>query len=132
MKNRIESPKHGTVRSFLRVAGPVTALAGLILIAIGMISFFSAMGNFEPPRYFWCAFAGMPVAFVGIVMCKLGYFGAVVRYIAAESAPVAKDTVNYMAEGTQEGVRTVARAVAQGVRDAQAGRSPPAGDDPRP
>jgi hypothetical protein len=93
---------------------------------VGGISFFSAFGDGGgPPRLFWCVFLGMPTLFVGIVMCKLGYIGAVARYIAAESAPVAKDTVNYMAEGTQDGVRTVARSVAEGIRDAQ---SKPASD----
>ena len=43
--------------------------------------------------------------------------GAFSRYIAAEQAPVAKDTINYLAEGTQDAVRTTARAVAQGVAE---------------
>jgi hypothetical protein len=32
---------------------------------------------------------------------------------------VAKDTVNYMAEGTKDAVKTVAQAVAEGVQEAQ-------------
>jgi len=116
---KLESPKHQAVRSFLRVAGPLTALAGIVLIAIGMISFFAAMGEYAPPRFFWCAFLGMPVLFVGVVMCKFAYIGTVARYVAAETAPVAKDAVNYMAEETQEGVKTVARAITEGIREGQ-------------
>jgi hypothetical protein len=41
--------------------------------------------------------------------------GAVGRYMAGEMAPVAKDTFNYMADGTQDGIRTVARAVGEGL-----------------
>ena len=114
---KLESPKHQSARSFLRVAGPLIAVAGLVLMAVGFISFFAAMNGDGSPRYFWCAFLGMPVLFVGIVMCKFAFIGSVARYVAAETAPVAKDTVNYMAEGTQEGVKTVARAVGEGIRE---------------
>jgi hypothetical protein len=123
VNNKIAAPKHDGVRLFLRVFGPLLTLAGLIFIAVGMISFFSAFGSFGPPRYFWCCFVGTPILFIGFVMCKFGYFGSIVRYIAAESAPVAKDTVNYMAEGTAGAVKTVARAVAEGVQEAQSKRT---------
>lgn len=128
--NKIESPKHNAARSFLRVGGPLLALAGLIFLAIGMISFFSAFENHEPPKLFWCGFVGMPLLFVGIVMCKFGYFGAVMRYLAAESAPVAKDTINYMADGTKDAVKTVARSVSEGVLEAQAKNSGPPRQNP--
>ncbi len=121
--NTIESQKHKPVRSFLRIAGPLFALAGVVFVAIGLISFFSAFGGFEPPKFFWCIFAGMPLLFAGIVMSQYGYFGAVARYIAAESAPVARDAVNYMAEGTKEAVKTVAGAVAEGVEEARTKKS---------
>lgn len=117
--NNLQSPKHTAVRSFLRVAGPILALIGLGFIGLGTISFFSAFGSFEPPKLFWCAFVGIPLLFSGIVLCKFGYFGAVARYMAAEIAPVGKDTVNYMAEGTKDAVKTVARAVAEGVHEAR-------------
>jgi hypothetical protein len=84
-----------------------------------MISFFSAFGGSGPPRLFWCCFVGMPILFVGIVMCKFGYLGAVARYVAAESAPVAKDTINYVAQETQGAVKTIARSVAEGVQQAR-------------
>jgi hypothetical protein len=121
MKNSIEARGHESARTFLRIAGPIIAGIGLILIIIGAASFFSAFGGDRGfPGLFWCIFLGMPALFVGIVMCKFGYVGAVIRYMAAETAPVARDTVNYVAEGTQEGVRTIARSVAEGVAEAQA------------
>ena len=45
---RLPSPQHQAVRSFLRIAGPVTALVGLIFLIVGMVSFFSSFGSFEP------------------------------------------------------------------------------------
>ena len=59
------------------------------------------------------------------MMCLFGFVGAFARYMAAEQAPVAKDTVNYMAENTQDAVRTVARVAAQGVTEGiQRGQGP--------
>jgi hypothetical protein len=41
------------------------------------------------------------------------------RYIAGESAPIAKDVVNYMGENTQPGVRAFTKAATDGFLDAQ-------------
>jgi uncharacterized membrane protein len=118
---RTPSPQHQAIRGFFRVAGPITALVGLFLIIVAMVSFFSSMGSFEPPRYFWCAFVGMPLLFVGIVMTKAGYLGAIYRYFAAEATPVATDAFNDMAEGAQPGLRAAARSITEGVEE---GRKP--------
>ena len=84
-------------------------------MAIGLISFFSAFGSFGPPRYFWCAFVGMPLIAVGAALSKFGYMGAVGRYVAGEIAPVAKDSVNYMAVESKDAIRHVAEAVGSGL-----------------
>jgi hypothetical protein len=88
--SKLQTPKHKGTRSFLRVAGLLVAAVGLVFLIIGMASFFSAFGGGGPPRLFWCCFVGMPLLFVGD-----------------------------LAEGTQGAVKTVARAVAEGVREAQ-------------
>src|SRR5690606_36938297 len=108
--NDLQSPNHSSARTILRVGGPALLAVGILLVLIGLASFFAAMGSFEPPRFFWCAFVGMPLMFVGFVMTMFGYFGAVQRYIAGESAPVAKDMVNYLGENTQPGVRAFTKA----------------------
>ena len=113
------SPNHRSARTILRVGGPLLLAMGLLLVVIGLASFFASMGSFEPPRYFWCGFVGMPLMFVGTVMTMFGYFGAFQRYVAGESAPVAKDVVNYMGENTQPGVRAFTKAATEGVLDAQ-------------
>lgn len=107
-------PKHNASRFILRVLGPTIAGIGMLLIIVGVASFFSAFGSFEPPRYFWCTFVGMPLLFVGVAMSMFGFFGAFARYVFGEAAPVHKDTFNYLAEGTKQGVRTIATAVGEG------------------
>lgn len=109
------NPEHLKVRGVLRKLGPAILLLGLAFMAVGLISFFSAMTSFGPPKYFWCMFVGMPLMFVGLVLTKVAYLGAVSRYMAAESAPVGKDTINYMVDGTKESIRDAAAAVRDGL-----------------
>ena len=52
-----------------------------------------------------------------------GFMGAVARYSAAEQMPVTTDAINDLAEGTQSAVKTVARAVAEGVDEARREKS---------
>jgi hypothetical protein len=118
-ENPLQSPHHSTVRTFLRVGGPIVALAGLIFMIVGIGNFFAAFGGHEPPRYFWCVFAGMPLLALGLTMCKFGYVGAFFRYLAGETAPVAKDTFNYVADGAQPGLRAVGKSIAEGVAQAE-------------
>jgi hypothetical protein len=118
-ENKLLSPHHTTARTVLRVGGPVIALVGLVFMIVGVGSFFSSFGTFEPPRYFWCVFAGMPLFMVGLVMCKFGYLGVIYRYAAGEAAPVAKDTFNYVAEESQPGVRALSKSITQGIAEGQ-------------
>ena len=118
-ENKLQSRQHLKVRTVLRLGGPATAVVGLTLMIIGFGSFFASVGSFEPPRFFWCVFAGMPLLFVGAVMCQFGYLGAFQRYVAGESAPVAKDVVNYMGENVQPGIKAVAKAITEGIIEGQ-------------
>ena len=116
--NEIKSPRHDGVRRFLRIGGPLILAIGGLFALVGFGSFFVSMFSHSgPPALFFCAFIGLPLMFVGGAMCMFGFVGAFSRYLAAEQAPVAKDAINYMADGTQEAVRTVARAAAQGVTE---------------
>jgi hypothetical protein len=111
------NPNHTAARGVLRVVGPALALVGLAFVVIGFGSFFAAFGSHDgPPRYFWCAFVGMPLMGVGLIISKFAFLGRIGRYVAGETAPVAKDAFNYLAEGTQQGVRDVAAAVGEGLR----------------
>jgi hypothetical protein len=118
-ENQLKSPHHDSTRQALRTWGPIVAGIGVLLTIIALVSFFSSMGEFESPRYFWCAFVGLPLIAVGLAMCKYGYLGSIVRYVAGETAPVAKDAVNYMGEGVQPGVKAVSKAVTEGILEAK-------------
>ena len=120
MSQELDS-SHGETRGVLRVLGPAVAVVGLILTIVGFASFFSAFGSGGPPSQFWCAFVGLPLLGVGLGICKFAFLGAVSRYVAGEVAPVGKDVVNYMAQGTKGAVRDLAAAVGEGLR----GGSPP-------
>ncbi len=111
-------PAHSAIRATLRVIGPLTVIAGGLLTVVAIGSFFGAVASFPSvgfPRYFWCAFVGLPLLSAGIVMCKFAFMGAVARYSAAEVAPVGKDTINYLADGTEESVEQVAAAIGRGL-----------------
>lgn len=111
-------PGHEDRRRPLRVLGPVVALIGLIFTIIGFGSFFASFGaqDMQGPRYFWCAFVGLPLIAIGLGICKFAFLGAFTRYVANEVAPVGKDVVNYMAAGTKDAVRDVAGAIGEGLR----------------
>jgi hypothetical protein len=109
-------PDHDAKRETLRIVGPAVLIAGLIFAAIGIGNFFASFGSFEPPRYFWCAFVGLPLIGLGASICKFAYFGAISRFMANEVAPVSTDVVNYMASGTKGSVRDLASAVGEGLR----------------
>jgi hypothetical protein len=116
--NDIKSARHGGLRKFLRIGGPILLAVGGLLALVGIASFFLSFARHSgPPTVFFCAFIGLPLMFAGAVMCMFGFMGTFSRYVAAEQAPVARDTINYMADGTQEAVRTVARVAAQGVSE---------------
>ena len=109
---------HKEIRSVLRIVGPCLLVVGGLFMLVGMISFFTSFGSFGPPRYFWCCFVGAPLMFFGFVITNMGFMGAISRYTAGESAPVAKDTFNYLADGTRDGVRDIAGAITEGVHRA--------------
>jgi hypothetical protein len=123
-QNQLKSPQHNTIRTVLRVCGPLVGALGLIFTIVGFGSFFSSFDGFEPAGYFWCAFVGLPLLFVALVMCMFGYVGAFYRYYAGEAAPVAKDAVNYMGEKVQPGVKAVAKAVTEGIIEGQKEQKP--------
>jgi hypothetical protein len=114
-ENRID-PGHAELRNTFRVVGPILLVIGGVFMAVGLVDFFGAFGGRHSPRFFWCLFLGMPFLFAGGVMMRFGYMGRIMRYMSQEIAPPAKDTFNYMADGTKDGIKTVAGAVAEGLR----------------
>jgi hypothetical protein len=119
-KSELELPRQAQVRTVLRRSGLSLLAIGLLLTIVGVASFFMAFGGSDFPRFFWCAFVGIPLIFLGSAMSMFGFAGSMQRYVVGEVAPVAKDALNYMGTNTQPGVRAVASAITSGVLDAQA------------
>jgi len=105
-------PGHKRARNVLRTLGPILVVLALVFIVLGIAGIFIVS-----PISIVLAFVGMPLLFVGSVMTMSGFIGRMARYQAGEMAPVAKDTFNYVAEGTSEGVKTMASALGQGLRE---------------
>ncbi len=85
-------------RSVFRVLGVLAVLAGLTLMVIAGMEFFTLEG-FEEPTRFWMFFVGMPLLAVGGWLLQAGFMGAGARYASGELAPVAKDTAHYLTDG---------------------------------
>jgi hypothetical protein len=113
-KSKID-PKHSTSRLVFRTVGPTIAGFGLLLTVIGFGSLLSSFGSHELPRNFWYAFVGLPLLCVGVAMSMFAFLASLSRYVSGEVTPVQKGTLNYLAEGVQDGVRTVATAIGEGL-----------------
>ncbi len=137
MRHNIDN-NHEEKRNTLRMLGGIILGIGIIFTLIGLFSFFSAMGSgpsfrhkpnisfqggvpsfSQPsgPRYFWCAFIGLPLCAIGGSMLKFGYMGSVARYASQELTPVATDSFNYVAKNASEGIREVASSIKEGLSD---------------
>lgn len=99
-KNNLE--QNPRLKKKLRIAGIIMISLGLLFMLISIIDFFIALGSFNRPNLFWLFFLAMPLIFAGSICLKFGYMGAVARYTSSELSPVAKDTINYMVDGTKD------------------------------
>lgn len=111
------NPAHTTQRATARTLGILLVVVGAIFSLIGFVDFFGAFGGNGIPTKFWCLFVGFPLLGIGSALLKVGYLGAMTRYVAGETAPVVKDTFDYLADGTAASVKKTARAVHDGLRD---------------
>jgi hypothetical protein len=68
MKTDLEARRWRVSRPRL---GPVLVLVGLALTLTAMINFLTTFGLFEPVRFAWCCWIGMPLFLVGIVLCDV-------------------------------------------------------------
>ena len=107
------SEKHLQMKSTFRTIGPLLLVSGVVCLIIAMVDFFT-LDFFEEPKYFWLFFVGMPIIFIGVIVTNAGYAQDAAKYMSREMAPVASETFNYIAEETQEGVETIAKAVQRG------------------
>lgn len=115
---------HRSKKIVFRIVGICSLVIGIILIAFFIGSFFDQRGQmgdnifpisrFNEPRID-LAFIGMPLIFIGFLFTSLGFAGDVLRYQAEEVAPVSKDVINYMVDGTKDSIKTVVRSIKEGL-----------------
>jgi hypothetical protein len=98
--------QQATVRSVLRVAGPVLLGLGLILTVIAFADFFSAFNNPRAgmPTNFWLGFIGLPLIGIGGAVTRAAYLGPASRYVAGEVTPTIRDTLGSLGVGQAEQV----------------------------
>ncbi len=118
MKPSLEGSHHQGLRQTMRVLGPMVVVVGGLFTLVGLVSFFSAFNGGGMPRYFWCAMIGLPMVGIGLNLCRFAYLGSIQRYVASEVAPVQRDAFNFLLDGTQESVKSLARNVGQGIYEA--------------
>ena len=92
-------PQQATLRTVLRVGGPIILGIGLVLTLVAFADFLSSFGSFAPPKSFGLAFIGLPMIAVGGWMIQIGYLGTATRYVAGEVAPTIKETLGYVGIG---------------------------------
>lgn len=131
-RHNLDTDQHRSNRSILRIIGPVILVIGILLTIVGIGGFiFGAISSFDsgpsfdgPPdafKLFFLAFLGLPMIGIGAMITKVAYFGAIARYVASEAAPVAKDTTNYMLDGTKDAIGGLAQSVGAGIAAGMAG-----------
>ncbi len=90
------------IKKRLRIIGGTLFAIGIVLALIAFIDFFSAVSSMNGPDNFFLFFIAFPLIFVGSACLSFSSMGKIARYKAEELAPIAKDTVNYMLDGTKE------------------------------
>lgn len=95
---------HLKKRNLLRTLGWIFLGCGVLCLIASFVSFFGFGMGGEMPGIDNVVFFGLGgFLIVGGAACLgYGYLGSVARYGANETAPVAKDTTNYMLDGTRE------------------------------
>jgi transcriptional regulator with XRE-family HTH domain/phage FluMu protein Com len=107
-------------RKKVRIAGWIALGLGIVILLCGLFLFIKGANdlsstNMDPAG----PMIGIALLSVGSLICMIsfvllafGYMGSVARYSASETAPVVKDTQNYMLDGTrEETVKTVGAVV---------------------
>lgn len=110
MKNHNLNP-NPKIKKKLRKFGFTFVSIGGILLLIGFINIFTSFGSFEPPKFVWTLFLGIPMTGIGGMLLSYGYMGEVSRYTSSQIAPVAKDTINYMVDGTKDSISDLVRSI---------------------
>ena len=104
---------HESVKKKLKIIGFSLLAVGFVLTVIGFISFFSSMGSFAPPKFFWCAFLGLPLLGFGAMITSMAFRRELSKYAKDEMMPVVKEAGKEIAPTVQD----LAAAVKRGLED---------------
>lgn len=88
---------HEKTKKRLKIVGWILLPIGIALMIVCISSFIT----WHTELFFW-GFLGLPLIFVAIICLSTGYMHEIQSYTASQSAPVQKDYVNYMLDGTRE------------------------------
>lgn len=83
---------HELKKKQIKKIGKVLLIIGIILDAIGFISFFSSFLGGGFPFLFFCSFIGLPITGVGLMLTLVGYKRETMKYMKDESMPVYKES----------------------------------------
>ena len=106
----MEMKDYSKTKKTFRTLGVIILPIGLVLSIIGFIDFFMSFNSMTQPKLFFCLFIGMPLVFIGIIFLILGFMKELNSFAASQSAPVHKDVINYMLDGTREEVNKTINA----------------------
>lgn len=98
----MEMKDYSKTKKTFRTLGFIILPIGLVLSIIGFIDFFMSFNSMTQPKLFFCLFIGLPLTSIGIIFLILGFMKELNSFAASQSAPVHKDVVNYMLDGTRE------------------------------
>ncbi|MDR3263301.1 MAG: zinc ribbon domain-containing protein [Clostridiales bacterium] len=110
-EKRAIQEKHQRTKAILKIVGPIVLGVGIIMVIIGFVDFFSAMGRFGAPKFFWLFFAGFPFLGIGGVLTMTAFRSEIVSYHTREAAPV----INEFSENVVPAVKNFASAVKEGI-----------------
>lgn len=89
----MDNNNHEETKKKLKIIGFIVLGAGIILSAIGLISFFSAFGSDDFPKLFFLVFPGFPMIGIGASMLSFAYKREIMRYSKNESVPVINEAI---------------------------------------
>ena len=106
----MEMKDYSKTKKTFRTLGFIILPIGLVLSIIGFIDFFMSFNSMTQPKLFFCLFMGLPLTSIGIIFLILGFMKELNSFAASQSAPVHKDVINYMLDGTREEVNKTINA----------------------
>ena len=106
----MEMKDYSKTKKTFRTLGFIILPIGFVLSIIGFIDFFMSFNSMTQPKLFFCLFIDLPLTSIGIIFLILGFMKELNSFAASQSAPVHKDVINYMLDGTREEVNKTINA----------------------